>query len=99
MKCGPFDLEVQVKYCGVNFADLYMRQGLIPTISLPCILGLECVGIVNEIGSKIMSFEVSIWFCFLLYKNGTYYNPHIFRKDSVSYATTVMVVYIEKQSL
>lgn len=57
--CGEDDIEVDVKYCGVNFADLYTRQGLIQNLKLPHVLGLECVGIVAEVGSKVTEFRVS----------------------------------------
>lgn len=54
------DIEVKVKYCGVNFADLYVRQGLIQNIQFPHVLGLECIGIINKVGSKVASFTVNI---------------------------------------
>ncbi|XP_065206337.1 synaptic vesicle membrane protein VAT-1 homolog [Planococcus citri] len=56
--CGENDIEVKVKYCGVNFADLYVRQGLIQNIKLPHVPGLECMGIINKVGNKVVSFEV-----------------------------------------
>lgn len=54
--CGEEDIELLVSYCGVNFADLYLRQGLIPK-STPFILGLECVGVVQDIGCKVTTFK------------------------------------------
>lgn len=52
------NVEIEVSYCGVNFADIYLRKGLIPTVNLPCILGLECVGIVKRIGSRVDDVKV-----------------------------------------
>lgn len=43
------NVEVEVKYCGLNFADLYTRLGLMPK-EVPFVLGMECTGIVTKIG-------------------------------------------------
>lgn len=52
-------LEVQVKMCGMNFADLYTRQGLMLDHKVPFVLGIECVGIIKRIGlSENNSFKV-----------------------------------------
>lgn len=56
--CQEQDVEVSVNYCAVNFADLYSRQGLIPHIKFPHILGLECVGTVQNVGSQVENLEV-----------------------------------------
>lgn len=45
------NVEVEVKYCGLNFADLYTRLGLIPK-EVPFVLGIECTGIITKIGDK-----------------------------------------------
>lgn len=50
---GPKDVEVDVYYCGVNFADLYTRQGLIPREQMPFVLGMECSGIITNVGEQV----------------------------------------------
>lgn len=55
------DIEVEVYYCGLNFADLYTRQGLIPNRELPFVLGIECSGIITAVGSTANDqFEVKL---------------------------------------
>ncbi|XKL60105.1 hypothetical protein PGB90_001121 [Kerria lacca] len=54
--CDKFEIEVKVTYWGVNFADIYLRKGLIPNIKLPSVIGLECIGVVENIGSEVQLF-------------------------------------------
>jgi len=42
---------------GVNFIDIYQRNGLYP-MSLPAVLGQEGVGIITEIGTNVSTFSV-----------------------------------------
>lgn len=60
---GPGDGEVQVEiaYGGVNFIDVYMRQGVYKNIktypnALPFTLGMEGSGRVNALGSGVVDF-------------------------------------------
>ena len=39
---------VKVKGFGINHSEIFTRDGLSPTVSFPRILGIECVGIVEE---------------------------------------------------
>ena len=41
----------------VHFHDIYVRTGLYKTLSLPGILGLEAVGVVEEIGKGVSDFS------------------------------------------
>src|SRR4051812_34746088 len=43
---------VQIKAIGVNFIDVYLREGRYPA-QLPFILGQEAAGIVTEVGAKV----------------------------------------------
>ena len=46
------DVLIDVKYTGINFADLLMRMGLYPTAPKPPFTpGYEVSGIVSEVGS------------------------------------------------
>ncbi|KAF5288314.1 hypothetical protein FQR65_LT12048 [Abscondita terminalis] len=51
-------LEIEVQCCGLNFSDLYMRQGLMRHHKLPMVIGTECVGVIKEIGVSIDTFKV-----------------------------------------
>lgn len=62
-------VEVEVKYCGLNFADLYTRLGLMPK-ELPFILGMECTGIITKVGETAdtnlkVTYSSFCWFLFL----------------------------------
>jgi NADPH2:quinone reductase len=47
---------VKVAAAGVNFIDIYQRRGLYQ-VALPCILGMEGSGIVEEIGPGVNGFS------------------------------------------
>jgi NADPH2:quinone reductase len=55
--CGPQQLLVEIAYSGVNFIDIYQRQGIYPMPS-PCVPGLEGSGVVTEVGSEVSGFKV-----------------------------------------
>ena len=50
--CGDGDLLVDVAAAGVNFIDIYQREGLYP-MPLPYTPGLEGAGIVRSVGSRV----------------------------------------------
>jgi NADPH:quinone reductase-like Zn-dependent oxidoreductase len=51
---GPGRVRIRVRAAGVNFADLMARQGLYPDApDLPCILGYEVSGDVEEVGEGV----------------------------------------------
>src|SRR5215510_14280895 len=47
---------VQIKAAGVNFIDVYVREGRYPT-PLPFINGQEAAGIVKEVGSEVSGLK------------------------------------------
>jgi putative PIG3 family NAD(P)H quinone oxidoreductase len=56
---GPADLLIEVKYAGLNRADLMQRQGLYPPPpGASPILGLECAGEVAAVGSEVTGWRV-----------------------------------------
>jgi len=55
--CGPQQLLVEIAYSGVNFIDIYQRQGIYPMPS-PYVPGLEGSGVVTEVGSEVSGFKV-----------------------------------------
>lgn len=44
--------------CGLNFIDVYGRTGLYPVGDLPVVLGMEAVGIVEELGDGVESLQL-----------------------------------------
>jgi NADPH2:quinone reductase len=55
--CGPQQLLVELAYSGVNFIDIYQRQGIYPMPS-PYVPGLEGSGVVTEVGSEVSGFSI-----------------------------------------
>jgi NADPH:quinone reductase len=55
--CGPDQLIVELAFSGVNFIDIYQRQGIYPMPS-PYVPGLEGSGVVTEVGSAVQGFAV-----------------------------------------
>ncbi|XP_063816144.1 synaptic vesicle membrane protein VAT-1 homolog [Pseudophryne corroboree] len=53
------ELLIRVKACGLNFSDLFARQGVYDRLpSLPTTLGMECAGIVEELGEGVTDRQV-----------------------------------------
>jgi NADPH:quinone reductase len=52
----PNEALVQIKTAGVNFIDVYFREGRYPT-SLPFVNGQEAAGVVTEIGSEVTTIQ------------------------------------------
>jgi NADPH2:quinone reductase len=55
-KPKPNEAVVKISAAGVNFIDVYFREGRYP-IALPFISGQEASGIVSEVGSDVKSFK------------------------------------------
>jgi NADPH2:quinone reductase len=54
---GPGEAVVRVEAAGVNFIDIYHRQGVYP-LPLPRVLGLEGAGRVIAVGDEVTAFQV-----------------------------------------
>lgn len=55
---APGRLRIRVRAAGVNFADLMARQGLYRDApDLPCVLGYEVAGEVEDVGEGIEDFQ------------------------------------------
>lgn len=50
------EVLVQVKACGLNHLDLWVRGGLPTKITMPHIGGCETVGVITELGKKVKGF-------------------------------------------
>jgi NADPH2:quinone reductase len=54
---GPGELVVEVAASGVNFIDVYRREGRYP-VPTPFVLGSECAGVVVEVGRDVADVAV-----------------------------------------
>src|SRR4029453_11146966 len=69
--CGPGEVIVDVVATAVNRADLLQRQGFYPPPpGASEILGLECSGIVSEVGADVTDWSVGDEVCALLSGGG-----------------------------
>jgi NADPH2:quinone reductase len=53
----PNQAVVQIKASGVNFVDVYFREGRYPSV-VPFVAGQEAAGVVTEVGSDVKSLKV-----------------------------------------
>ena len=68
---GPDEVLIGVKAAGLNRADLLQRQGLYPPPpGASEIMGLECAGIVEAVGSNVTRWSVGDRVCALLAGGG-----------------------------
>jgi NADPH2:quinone reductase len=54
----PNEALVQIKAAGVNFIDVYFREGRYPA-PLPFVVGQEAAGVVTAVGSDVSNVQVS----------------------------------------
>jgi NADPH2:quinone reductase len=58
-KPKPNEALVQIKAAGVNFIDVYLREGRYPA-QLPFVNGQEAAGVVTELGSEVASIQLGV---------------------------------------
>jgi putative PIG3 family NAD(P)H quinone oxidoreductase len=69
--CGPGEVLVDVTATAVNRADLMQRQGFYPPPpGASEVLGLECSGVVSEVGAEVPGWAVGDEVCALLAGGG-----------------------------
>lgn len=76
----PEEVVIRQHFAGVNFADIYIRNGLYRGqhtygTSLPLILGLEGVGTIEAVGSEVQSLKPGMRVGYCLAQGG--YAEHI----------------------
>lgn len=55
-KPTPNEASVEIKAIGVNFIDVYFREGRYPS-KLPFVVGQEAAGVVSEVGSEVKTVK------------------------------------------
>ena len=69
---GPTQVRLLHTKIGVNFHDTYVRSGLYRTLALPGILGIEAVGIVEEVGADVAGWKVGDRAAYIASNYGAY---------------------------
>ena len=54
---GPTEVKIRHEFCGLNFIDVYHRNGLYP-VRRPFTLGSEGAGVVSEVGAEVRDLVV-----------------------------------------
>lgn len=68
---GPEEVKIQIFAFGINRADLLQKRGKYPPPpDASPILGLECAGIITEVGEKVTEWSVGQAVCALLAGGG-----------------------------
>lgn len=55
---GSSNVRIKVQLCGVNFSDIYTRQGFLRHLKTPRVLGAECYGTVEAFGKDVKHLQV-----------------------------------------
>lgn len=53
---GPGEIRIAQKACGLNFIDVYQREGLYK-LTLPSALGMEAAGVVEAVGEGVIHLK------------------------------------------
>lgn len=79
---GPGDLRVRQYAAGLNFIDVYQRNGTYPVPNLPYVPGSEGAGMVMAVGEKVEDFAVGdrVGYCLA---QGTYAEEVVVAQDKV----------------
>lgn len=56
-KPGPGQVRLRHTACGLNYIDIYMREGVYPPGNLPAVLGMEAAGVIEELGEGVTEFK------------------------------------------
>ena len=58
-ECGPRDVVIRVKACGLNYFDIFVRRGMpgLP-VPMPWISGADIAGEIAEIGSEVEGWSI-----------------------------------------
>ncbi|MBS3755265.1 MAG: quinone oxidoreductase [Desulfobacterales bacterium] len=54
---GPGEVRLRHEAVGLNFIDVYHRNGLYPLPALPAVIGMEGAGVVESVGPDVSEFK------------------------------------------
>ena len=79
---GPNDIRMRHTAIGLNFIDIYHRDGLYP-LPMPAILGTEGAGVVEAVGANVTDLKVGQRVAYAGGQIGSYSEARIIRADAV----------------
>lgn len=84
----PAEGEVRLRHTaiGVNFADTYHRRGIshpLPIPPLPCVIGFEAVGVVEEVGAGVSDFKTGARAAYAVPPMGSYAEARNYPADKL----------------
>lgn len=53
---GPNEVRIEQRAIGVNFIDVYVREGWYRMIEPPAVLGMEAAGVITDVGPAVTKF-------------------------------------------
>lgn len=59
-KPGVGEVKLRQTACGLNYIDVYMRDGVYPIAEYPSILGMEAAGVVEELGEDVAEMGLDL---------------------------------------
>ena len=71
-QCNPSDVLVEIKAAGINFIDIYIRNGLYKPPHYPYIPGKEGSGVIAQVGSQVKRLKPGDRVAFCSGGTGTY---------------------------
>lgn len=78
---GPDEVRLRQTAIGVNFHDIYVRTGLYKTLQLPGIPGLDAVGVVEAIGTRVRHLKPGDRVAYITAAYGAYANERLIAAD------------------
>lgn len=80
---GPAEVLVHHTAIGLNYIDVYFRNGLYKAPSLPATLGMEAAGVVKAVGSDVTSLSVGDRVAYATGPIGAYSTDRVISADRV----------------
>lgn len=80
---GPGEILVRHSAIGLNFIDVYMRNGLYPLAQLPAVIGLEGAGAVEAVGEGVTDLKVGDRISYASQPPGAYAEARVIGADRV----------------
>ncbi len=80
---GPAEVLVHHTAIGLNYIDVYFRNGLYKAPSLPATLGMEAAGVVKVVGSDVTSLKVGDRVAYATGPIGAYSTDRVISADRV----------------
>lgn len=95
---GPGQVRVRHRAIGLNFIDIYQRDGLYP-LTYPTGLGLEAAGVVEAVGDGVTRFRIGDRIAYANGPAGSYAEAHVVEEaravrlpDDISFETGAAVL-------